>query len=630
MKRLFSLLMIALSISYLNAQTVYFVKQSGDDGMAGTSWETAFATLQKALSVAASGNQIWVAAGTYTPSTSSQSAKFQLKSGVAIYGGFAGTESSLEDRDWQTNVTTLSGDIDNDGTLNGNSYHVVSAISVSGTAVLDGFVITGGGGATDIGGGGIELLFASPMLSNLIITGNNSGTNSTDFGGGLYTDGGTPVLTNVTFSGNQTAGNGGGMYNSGAASLSNCTFTGNTAVNGGGLYNDASSVPSMTNIIFRNDTASSLGGGFYDNGNALLLQDILFDGNYATLGGGGMCNVQSGNSTFVNVTLYGNSSKYGGGMFFTNSSSARILNTIFWDDAATTSGSEVYNTSSGTVEVSHSILLGGLTGAGVGPNTLTDGGHNIDSDPLFTSPGSHDFTLMGSSLAIDSGYDTLVTATTDLAGNSRISNGTIDIGAYEFQGAPLPVELTSFNAIPREGFVMLQWSTVTESMCAGFTIERKVEALKSSGNNEQWTSIGFVQGHGSSTVPHQYSFSDKTLSAGQFTYRLKLVDVDGKFTYGPETTIAIDNVPTAFSLEQNYPNPFNPTTTIAYQTPTDGHVVIKVFDIAGKEVTTLVDEFKPAGHYTARFDASQLCSGTYFLSLKSGDHVSVKKMSLLK
>ena len=239
------------------------------------------------------------------------------------------------------------------------------------------------------------------------------------------------------------------MYNSGAASLSNCAFTGNTAVNGGGLYNDASSVPVMKNILFRNDSASSFGGGFYDGGNALALQDFLFEGNHSTLGGGGFCSVSSGNSSLTNFTLYNNSSKYGGGMFFTNSSSAQIRNSIFWRDSAATASPEIYNTSGSIVAISYSLIQGGAAGTGVGPNALSDGGHTMDTDPLFTNPGSHDLTLTSMSPAIDSGSNASVTAALDLAGSTRISDGTVDLGVYEFQGAPLPVELVSFGATVR-------------------------------------------------------------------------------------------------------------------------------------------------------------------------------------
>jgi hypothetical protein len=87
---------------------------------------------------------------------------------------------------------------------------------------------------------------------------------------------------------------------------------------------------------------------------------------------------------------------------------------------------------------------------------------------------------------------------------------------------------------------------------------------------------------------------------------------------------------TTYALSQNYPNPFNPTTTIAYQIPNDGKVTIKIFDVTGREVTTLVDEFKSSGQYSVKFDASRLSSGIYFYSIRSGDYNAVKKMSLIK
>lgn len=632
--------------------TTYYVQTSGSDASAGTSWAAAFATLQHALSAAASGDTIWVAAGTYTPSTSVATVSFQLKSGVAIYGGFAGTEIALVERNWQTNVTTLSGDIDNDGTLSGNSHHVVVASSLSGNVVLDGFTITGGN-ATDQAGG-IEILFCSPTLSNLIISGNSalggtaqggglwnflgnpvlnnvtfSDNHASGFGGGMYSSNGTPSLTNCTFAGN-SGSNGGGMYNSGNASISNCAFTGNTAVNGGGLYNDGSSVPTLTNTVFRNDTASSMGGGLYNNGNTLTPQNILFDGNHAASAGGGL--VESGNSTYANITAYGNTSHLGGAFYVFGSGSPSIVNAIFWNDSATSKGAELYGQASGNVTISYTIVQGGVAGGGVlsdGTGSFLDGSHNFDLDPLFTDSSSHNFTLTASSPAIDSGKNNGVTAASDLAGNSRISDGTVDIGAYEYQGAPLAVEMTNVIATPSQNGVRLQWSTASEANNYGFDVERR--AIGDFGFSiVDWKKVGFVTGAGTSAGPRTYSFLDSGVAPGSYDYRLKQVDRDGAFKYSSVVRIDAGSTPRIFSLSQNYPNPFNPTTTISYQLPTKSMVSLKIYDLLGREATTLVHGRMDAGAHQVSFDASKLASGTYFYSIQAENFTATKKMVLLK
>jgi Secretion system C-terminal sorting domain len=639
MKITLSFFMMIIFATEMMAGTTYYVKTSGDDGAAGTSWGTAFATVQEALSTAASGDQIWVAAGTYTPSTSDQTATFTLKAGVAVYGGFAGTESFLSERDWQTNVTTLSGDIDNDGTLNGNSYHVVKAFFVNG-ATLNGFVVTGGANATDFGGGGIELLYATDTLSNLIITGNNSGSSSSLFGGGLYTAGsGGPVLTNVTFSGNQTAGNGGGMYNSGTVSLTNCTFTGNKAGYGGGFYNDGGTLTSFVNNIFRNDTATTFGGGFYNSGIAVTLQNILFDGDRATLGGGGAFS-QNGNGSFINLTFYNDSSKYGGGLFITGSGADSIWNSIFWNDSAGTSGSEIYNTTSSGIILSYTLIRGGITGSEItGSGATTDGGGNIVADPLFVNPVSHDFNLTSSSPAINAGTNSAVTASNDLAGNPRISDDTVDMGAFEYQSAPLAVEMNSFTATVDQNRIELYWTTATEVNNYGFEIERKMVSgsmVQGSGTqtsnpeSETWKALGFVQGAGTSSSPHQYSFVDADLVSGDYSYRIKQIDRDGSFSYSNEVQTEIETVPKKFELDQNYPNPFNPTTGIQYSVAGNQKVTLKVYNILGEEVATLVNEVKNAGTYNAMFNGSKLASGIYYYRLQSGNQVEMKKMMLIK
>jgi hypothetical protein len=192
----------------------------------------------------------------------------------------------------------------------------------------------------------------------------------------------------------------------------------------------------------------------------------------------------------------------------------------------------------------------------------------------------------------------------------------------------VPVEMTSFTAAASSNKVTLNWKTATEVNNYGFEIERRVVA---SVNNETvaWTKIGFVAGNGTSNSAHNYSYADASVSSGTYVYRLKQVDHDGTYKYSSETEVSID-VPNAFVLNQNYPNPFNPTTTIAYTIPEQGMVSLIVYDVLGRQVGALVNEYKSAGNYTVSLDASKLSSGVYFYCLQSGSFIQKKKMVLLK
>ncbi len=189
---------------------------------------------------------------------------------------------------------------------------------------------------------------------------------------------------------------------------------------------------------------------------------------------------------------------------------------------------------------------------------------------------------------------------------------------------PLPVELTSFTSSPSAEGVTLMWTTASEINNHGFEVERSYD-----GNI--FSSIGFINGHGTTTESHNYTYSDKIQNKTNSTlyYRLKQVDMDGSSTYSQVLTVKMD-IPTVFSLSQNYPNPFNPTTTIKYTVPQNGPVTIKLYDITGREVKTLVNEVKAVGSYDLKVDASNLASGVYIYRMVAKNFSSVKKMSILK
>jgi len=234
------------------------------------------------------------------------------------------------------------------------------------------------------------------------------------------------------------------------------------------------------------------------------------------------------------------------------------------------------------------------------------------------------------SIVIGTGASIVVPSGADIcAGTYGNITGNISGDGTQCETSPVPVELTSFTAKVSENKVMLEWETATEVNNYGFEIHREVYPAEGGTEDDEWDLLGFVEGHGNSNSPKQYSFTDNNLIGGnKFVYRLKQVDNDGQYEYSYE--IEVEIVPTEFALYQNYPNPFNPSTTVKYQIPELSFVTLKVYDVVGSEIVTLVNEEKLIGNYEVEFDADRLSSGIYFYRLQAGSFVETKKMILLK
>ena len=195
-------------------------------------------------------------------------------------------------------------------------------------------------------------------------------------------------------------------------------------------------------------------------------------------------------------------------------------------------------------------------------------------------------------------------------------------GLYVFMfDLPVPVELTSFTARSSARNVILNWSTATETNNLGFEVQRK-----SDGN---YRTIGFVDGHGTTTEIQNYSFADLNPEIGLYHYRLKQIDFDGTTEFSEEIEVEFLN-PSKFELKQNYPNPFNPSTNISFSIPEPGLVTLKIYNIIGEIVSELLDEFKEAGIYEINFSADNLPTGIYIAELSTGNNFQTIKMSLLK
>ncbi|KPK79714.1 MAG: hypothetical protein AMS27_17755 [Bacteroides sp. SM23_62_1] len=333
----------------LHAQSIIYVNHAATGANDGTSWTDAFTDLQSSLGTATSGDTIWVAAGTYKPTaTTDQAISFELMDSVAVYGGFAGTESSLDERNYNTNTTTLSGEIST-GSITDNTRHVVKGANY---ARLDGFTVTLGYGDDDIdrGGGLLNDTVSYMKVCNCIFT-----LNRAPQGGGVanHRCGDSVVYYGCTFLEN-IATNGGGMMNSEcAATVINCTFYNNSLVSTWGT--------------------ERYGGAVY---NWNVDPDVTQD-QYAH---------------FINCTFYGNTAVEGGAIH-NRWDKNMVINCILWNNSAGT-GNDIANSAAAGCDVSYScIQQDGYAG--------TDG--NISENPFFNDADNGDFRLNGASPCIDAG-----------------------------------------------------------------------------------------------------------------------------------------------------------------------------------------------------------------------------------
>lgn len=190
----------------------------------------------------------------------------------------------------------------------------------------------------------------------------------------------------------------------------------------------------------------------------------------------------------------------------------------------------------------------------------------------------------------------------------------------------LPVNLSSFVSSVNYRSVNLSWVTESEMNNAGFRIERSAF----SGQGSVWQNVGFVNGQGTKSTPTNYTFEDRNLQTGKYSYRLKQVDVNGNFEYFALNGEVEISVPKKFNLSQNYPNPFNPVTKISYDIPSSTLVRLAVYDMTGREIQNLVNEKQKPGVYEVKWDASKFASGVYFARLEAGSYNKSIKLILLK
>ncbi|MEM1093652.1 MAG: choice-of-anchor Q domain-containing protein [Bacteroidota bacterium] len=661
-----------------SAQLLYVDRDATGGANNGTSWGDAFTDLQSALALASGLDQIWIAEGTYRPTSGTdRTVSFTItgdQDGLKVYGGFAGTETQLSQRDASTNMVTLSGDIGTANDASDNSYHVVLidggdllganiAANVTPATVLDGVTVTKGnanGASQDRNGGGIFCDggtpgdTCSPTLANIRLEGNNA-TN----GGGMYTGGGSPVITQAVISNNTAFFSGAGIYALGLTSgqgstpfLTDVVFEGNAAGNGGGLYLiGGASSPVCSNCVFSGNTATD-GGAIYMltfssfSADVVTLTNALFVGNSATDEGGAL-HIRGGNRrgtnlTFTNCTLFGNTAtQRGGGIYTTTVStgvvSSSLANTILYGNTAG-SGNQVEGAGSSTFAFAHVLVEGSGGSANWDANLGTDGGNNLDADPQFANTADPDggdnqfFTtddglrLLAASPAREAGNNAAThVAATDIAGQPRIQDSTVELGAYEFPGVPLPVELTTFEAVVDAESVYLRWSTASETNNAGFYLERQGPSGRT------WNEAVFVEGHGTTLVAQHYTHTIATPEAGTHRFRLRQVDLDGAFAYSPEVEVIVE-MAQAISVTTVHPNPFTTSAAFTVGVRRTQQVNVGVYDALGRRVVVLHDGSlaSEARHPFSISATDGWASGLYFIRVEGEQFIETQSLVLLK
>jgi len=308
------------------------------------------------------------------------------------------------------------------------------------------------------------------------------------------------------------------------------------------------------------------------------------------------------------------------------SNNTRYLTTTAWKTSRG-SGDAIglFNpkTISGPDTTINGIMAIGWGGYSAFPNNFTNGwGYAfVSSDLRLSGTGASGFTALKYTGGTTAGVATAGNWALELDANS--TPGYLNGGSNN----SLPVELTSFSASVNGSTVNLTWKTATEVNNYGFDVER-------SSGNSNWQKIGFVAGSGNSNSPKDYSFADNPSGAASFSYRLKQIDVGGSFQYYDPVTVnlALSNEP---KLLQNSPNPFNPSTAIKFYTPDASDVSIKVYDVLGREITTLINKQTTAGYHIVYWNGrnsrgENVASGIYLYRLTAGSYSETKKMNLLK
>ncbi|MNK37605.1 Chlamydia polymorphic membrane protein (Chlamydia_PMP) [compost metagenome] len=679
MRKFYFLILIVLTSHSIFAQTIRYVTPNGS-GTGTGSWGNASSDLQAMINASGSGDQVWVAKGTYYPTekiaatTTGGTASikrdqaFILRTGVKIYGGFVGNELNTFDlslRNFVTNETILSGDLgnasspDGDGMLTNNAYHVVTArIDVAGNekAILDGFSIEDGyASATGVLNAGLDIVrnqgaainlggaaaCSKIEFNNLIIRNNET----TSGGGAVYilADGtGTLTFTNTTFSDNKSATSGGAVYILREAGQANfifdkTIFSGNqngtaTTRIGGAIYysnaydTDGTTVGVLTikNSKFIANVSGGLAGAIgYISGRSNITNTVFSDNKSGT--NGGAIYVSTGGTktvtTIVNSTFFRNDALTSSGAisYFGNvGATVNLYNNIFNGNTAPATA-DLRSSSDAILDFRNNLFQVFNMTAGA-DDVIQDNYTNASPARLFASTTSTDgnFLNLIEGEATQRGSNDLIPSgiSTDLAGNPRITHGTVDLGAYEFQGT-LPVALKSFYATKKGSTAVITWKTESEQNNQKFVIERGASA-------SNLTFFKEVAGAGNSNELLSYTITDYTPLAGVNYYRLTQYDNDG-------TSKILDIDAVNFGLTEDkttvYPNPARAYVNVKSNS-SENIVSLNLISLTGKNILTN-NYAQSAAQEAVKLELADIPTGTYILWINKGKPNAEKQRLLV-
>ncbi len=610
--KLLTLIAVAMTVAApLSAATIH-VDLTATGANNGSNWANAYTDLQDALAIAVSGDEIWVAAGTYKPTLGTdQSATFTLSSGIAVYGGFDGSETSLGERDYESNLTALSGEIGAPGASD-NSDRVVAIEGIGNNAVLDGFTISDGNSETfgGLAGGGVYLYRTNATLRNLTITGNQA-----ELGGGVYNFAGTPTFENVTFS-NNIATDGAALYNHNLSTttLNSVRFFDNSGWND--LYNYRGEIV-FDDVQFVNVSTGTT--GFYNvEANNLAMTSVTFS-NYTQAIRLFDCSPTIGSTLFSSITNEA---------IYFSSAGGTVLNCQFFS-----SGRGIYTLHNATVVTVESCLFDGETGTRA---AVLTGGTNTFVNCVFLN---HRW----------SGFDPYVVTT-----SSPFSASFVNCTFANALSLPINevISIRNTNPQPARVYNSILWNPSAGGDELDGIVEVSNSLVRNSGGSSSWSLPQIDVGGNVDSDP---KFVD--ISGDNFDLMVGSPAVDGGDNSAPLIAItdyhgnnrifgvAVDMgavelmYPTAVTstlrprLGDPFPNPFNPTVTIPFEDLNNG-TRIDVFDAAGHWVAQLhVVADTPRGALTwsgINSFGQPVASGVYFVRAMRGQWQASKKIVLMK
>lgn len=624
----FVVLTLCTFFSKLSAQQIIRVKHDAPEGGDGSSWTLAYRNLQDAINAANvplndndPATQIWVSAGTYlptydpvennTPSTFSRDRTFYINKRVELYGGFNGTELNLNNRDWVTNKTILSGDLNGNGLDVNDVYHVILAVNAK-TSILNGFTITGSN-------------IYSATSSNVSVGGESINRSN---GGGLYVSGTSNnlMVENCQFVSNRARTEGAAIkvQNGSRMIISECLFFDNKVTTGGSAAGGAMMIlGNTTNVTinsskFINNQSIAYGGALYNNLSTLNINNCLFYGNVSDNGGGAMQIVGAGNTTITGTTIYGNSAtgSTGGGAirFSSTDSKFKLYNSIIYGNTSTNNAQDIEGSPAAAFEIKNAITQAFSTANNTANNV------QIGLDPKFISTDSEVagfLRLESTSPAIAMGAVNLAVGTLDLDGKPRVFNNVVDLGAYQSEKT-LPVELESFVLEKLINGAGLRWKVLSETNNKMFVIEWGTDG-------ENFETIGIVQSAGDTKQAVSYSYIDNRFLQGDNYYKLSQIDKNGV-----SKTLGVKLVSLGLSAETVvvYPNPAKDMVSVKLASLPKEKLKLRLFSITGSVLLEKdVDKFQAEQGFDLQL--SKFNAGIYILNIDLGNQIIEKKRLMI-